>query len=87
MEFALVDRIRHRAYEIWHADGRPDGNADQHWLTAEREILSSLSARSPAPEASLPPIPAKGNRVSRGAVGQRSARPNKSNEARAPNAK
>ena len=44
----LSDRIRERAYEMWIASGR-DGEAEQHWLTAEREILSALqSPNSPA---------------------------------------
>jgi Protein of unknown function (DUF2934) len=51
MEHTL-ERIRQRAYEIWDADGRADGKAGEHWLAAEREVLSSLSARSPAPKAS-----------------------------------
>lgn len=32
--------IRHRAYEIWLAQGRPVGQAMQHWLMAEQEIDS-----------------------------------------------
>jgi Protein of unknown function (DUF2934) len=44
----LSDRIRERAYEMWIASGR-DGEAEQHWLAAEREILSALqSPNSPA---------------------------------------
>ena len=35
------DRIRVRAYEMWIATGR-GGEAEQHWLAAEREILSAL---------------------------------------------
>jgi hypothetical protein len=34
------ERIRERAYEIWIASGCRDGEADQHWLAAEQEILS-----------------------------------------------
>lgn len=37
----LSERIRERAYEIWIASGCRDGEADQHWLVAEQEILSS----------------------------------------------
>jgi hypothetical protein len=37
----LSERIRERAYEIWIASGCRDGQADQHWLAAEQEILSS----------------------------------------------
>jgi len=49
MENALEHRIRERAYEIWNADGRADGKADEHWLAAERELLASLSVYSPGP--------------------------------------
>jgi len=54
MEHTLEHRIRQRAYEIWNAEGRADGKADEHWLAAKREVLSSLTARSPAPKASAP---------------------------------
>jgi hypothetical protein len=40
MEQNLEDRIRERAYEIWTTHGCVDGQADQHWLAAEREILA-----------------------------------------------
>jgi Protein of unknown function (DUF2934) len=41
----LEQAIRERAYHLWVADGRHDGNADAHWLTAQREVLaSSLSS-------------------------------------------
>ena len=32
---------RERAYDIWIATGHRDGEAEQHWLAAEQEILSS----------------------------------------------
>jgi hypothetical protein len=38
---SLLDReqaIRERAYFIWEAEGRPDGNSLAHWLQAEAEI-------------------------------------------------
>lgn len=31
-------RVRERAYEIWQREGRPDGNANAHWLQAEAEL-------------------------------------------------
>jgi hypothetical protein len=37
----LEQAIRERAYGIWIENGRPDGNAEEHWLTAQREILSA----------------------------------------------
>jgi hypothetical protein len=40
---SLKDRIRERAYEMWTAQGCVDGQADQHWLAAEREILASVT--------------------------------------------
>ena len=52
MDQNLSDRIRERAYEIWTKSGHRDGEAEQHWLTAEREILT----------ASLPAVPAKPSR-------------------------
>jgi hypothetical protein len=55
MEQSLENRIRERAYEIWTADGCLDGQADQHWLAAEREILAASTATlalQPAPKKS-----------------------------------
>jgi DUF2934 family protein len=50
----LEETIRERAYQLWIADGRPQGQADIHWLNAQREILttsveSSGSAAGAAP--------------------------------------
>ena len=42
----LKHRIRERAYEIWAASGR-SGETEQHWLAAEREILSASADFSP----------------------------------------
>jgi hypothetical protein len=36
----LEHAIRERAYHLWIADGCRDGNADEHWLSAQREILA-----------------------------------------------
>ena len=43
MDQSLENRIRERAYEIWIAQGCVHGQADQHWLAAEREILAASS--------------------------------------------
>jgi hypothetical protein len=51
MEQTLEHRIRQRAYEIWHADGRAEGKADEHWLAAEREVLASSCDLFSAPAA------------------------------------
>jgi len=45
-ETDLSDRIRERAYEIWIASGYRSGEAEQHWLAAEREILSTLQSEA-----------------------------------------
>jgi len=47
MDQHLSDRIRERAYQIWVASGSPHGDAEQHWLTAEREILAALTQAVP----------------------------------------
>jgi len=39
----LIERIRERAYQIWEGGGR-DGNSEEHWLQAEREVLGSAAA-------------------------------------------
>jgi len=44
MQSNLQNRIRERAYEIWNAGGRLHGQAEQHWLAAEREVLATSSA-------------------------------------------
>jgi Protein of unknown function (DUF2934) len=44
MEEDLLDLIRERAYEKWIASGYRDDEAEQHWLAAEREILSALQS-------------------------------------------
>ena len=41
---ASLHRVRERAYEIWVASGYSDGQAEQHWLAAEREILVAQNA-------------------------------------------
>jgi hypothetical protein len=54
MDQNLENRIREHAYEIWTANGRMDGQADHHWLAAEREILAIVAARLPAPKRRAP---------------------------------
>ena len=52
MDQILTHRIRERAYEIWAANGYRDGDAEQHWLAAEREILEvSVTATAAAAHA------------------------------------
>jgi hypothetical protein len=44
MDQSLEKRIRERAYEIWTAHGCVHGQAVQHWLRAEREVLAASTA-------------------------------------------
>jgi Protein of unknown function (DUF2934) len=37
----LEQAIRERAYLLWIEGGRQDGNADSHWLEAQREFLAA----------------------------------------------
>jgi Protein of unknown function (DUF2934) len=37
----LEQSIRERAYQLWIEGGYQDGHADAHWLSAQREILST----------------------------------------------
>jgi Protein of unknown function (DUF2934) len=53
MDQSLENRIRERAYEMWTAKGRVHGQAEQHWLAAEREILTAATtelARDKVPQ-------------------------------------
>jgi hypothetical protein len=61
MDQVLEQRIRLRAYEIWNQVGRPDGDCDQHWLAAEREVLAAsmeppvrLTSKKKAPARKTP---------------------------------
>jgi Protein of unknown function (DUF2934) len=47
MDHNLEKLIRERAYEIWTSHGCVHGQADQHWLAAEREILTASTTTLP----------------------------------------
>jgi hypothetical protein len=46
----LEEAIRERAYQLWIADGRPEGNPDNYWLNAQREMLTHSADRAVAEE-------------------------------------
>jgi len=53
------DRIRHEAYRIWLAEGRPIGRDKEHWEEAERNIgrierLASEDEHADVPESGAP---------------------------------
>ena len=37
----LEQAIRERAYHLWMEEGCQHGNAEAHWLAAQRDILAS----------------------------------------------
>jgi hypothetical protein len=37
----IEQTIRDRAYHLWLESGCQDGNADGHWLAAQREVLGT----------------------------------------------
>lgn len=37
------DAIRQRAYFMWEADGRPDGNHDHYWSRAHQEATQAFA--------------------------------------------
>jgi hypothetical protein len=59
MEQSLEQRIRERAYTLWLENGCADGNAVQHWLAAERELLAMMTAQAPASTAPATRKPSK----------------------------
>ena len=40
------DKIQKRAYQIWEAEGRPDGYDLAHWRQAEREMAPAKPVRA-----------------------------------------
>jgi Protein of unknown function (DUF2934) len=66
----LEQTIRERAYYLWVADSRRDGNAEEHWLAAQHEVLASVlqspgnvSATSSVPRRVAKKTTAKKSRV------------------------
>jgi hypothetical protein len=39
------DLVRQRAYEIWNALGRADGQAHDHWFAAEQHLLTQAKPK------------------------------------------
>ena len=54
MQTELETQIRECAYHLWVADGCRDGEADKHWLAAERDVLAAFASSTPAPKARRP---------------------------------
>ena len=43
----IHETIAARAYEMWEEHGKPDGEADAHWLAAEREQVTGHQESEP----------------------------------------
>ena len=43
MNGAFAEQVRQRAYKMWVADGCVDGRAHDHWVAAERGLLSEAT--------------------------------------------
>jgi hypothetical protein len=41
------DAIRIEAYQIWEAEGRPEGCAEAHWLAAEQQVANKSRRSQP----------------------------------------
>ena len=56
MNTAIEERIRTRAYELWEAEGRPDGREIDHWLQAVHDVAAGRPAdgRTAAPRSRVP---------------------------------
>ena len=69
----MEDAIRERAYHLWIEGGRQDGQADNYWLAAQREVLGASLGEvgrviaSNAVEASAKPKKARTPRKKRAA--------------------
>ncbi|HEV7467958.1 MAG TPA: DUF2934 domain-containing protein [Candidatus Dormibacteraeota bacterium] len=48
MNTAIEDRIRNRAYELWEAEGRPEGREVDHWLRAAQEVSGEVAGETSA---------------------------------------
>ncbi len=44
MDIAVEHEIRQRAYDIWAASGMNEGEAEAHWLHAERAVRTEAEA-------------------------------------------
>ena len=55
----LEQAIRQRAYGLWIESGCPNGNAEEHWLAAQREVLSASLGTFARVSVNEPSVPKK----------------------------
>ena len=60
--------IRERAYYLWEASGRPDGEADRYWHKAVDEIIApTMTTPEPASKKTAPTEKTTASKTSRAA--------------------
>ncbi|WP_024512078.1 DUF2934 domain-containing protein [Bradyrhizobium sp. ARR65] len=64
----LEQSIRERAYQLWIESGCTDGNAEVHWLSAQREILQASLGNLGSEAAPAKPKKAKAPRTKKRAA-------------------
>lgn len=74
MNTAIEERIRTRAYELWEAEGRPEGREIDHWLQAVQELAAEKRRPAPRPR-TVAATPAKRTPSTAGATRARSRAP------------
>jgi hypothetical protein len=67
MSHELEQRIRERAYELWAMSGYSHGRDEEHWCTAEREVIAAMPLPAKPKKKSAAKMPA-------GAIGASGAR-------------
>ncbi len=70
MDHEFEERLRHRAYAIWEAEGRPHGRDCAHWEQAQQELTGDLAiapVKLPVEEGESAAVPAKPARARGGA--------------------
>jgi hypothetical protein len=70
----LEEAIRERAYHLWTADGQPEGQAEVHWLKAQREILTTSLQGPNNHAAGSAPVAAPAKTAKAARSGKRKAR-------------
>lgn len=52
----MEDQVRRRAYEMWEADGCPQGQDQQYWFKALSELAAAAAATIKPPRKRAPRI-------------------------------
>jgi hypothetical protein len=50
------EMIRTKAYELWEANGKPEGAAEQNWFAAKAMLLKNKEKPSRKKQDQAPPI-------------------------------